>query len=74
MNGNDNDAYVVQCTKDNFDDAKYLVQVFCHILEIDDGAYSIRTNALDGTMKRKLDEMGASFWQERGYMQNKSRA
>lgn len=59
---NDNDAYIVQCTRENFEDAKYLLQVFCRILEVDARAFSFRTCALDSMMKRRLDEIGAGFW------------
>lgn len=61
---NDNNLYVVQCTQENFEDAKYLVQVFCQIVDIDTSNYCLRTFSLDGTMKQKLDQIGASFWQE----------
>lgn len=70
---NDNQSfYVVQCTRDNFEDAKYLVQVFCRVLDVDSRTYCIRTCALDGIMKQRLEGIGASFWQEPGYEVTKS--
>ena len=71
---NDNSAYIVQCTRENFDDAKYLMQIFCQIIDIDAAACCIRILSLDATMKRRLDEIGASFWQEPGYAMTKSAA
>lgn len=64
---NDNDTYIVQCNRDNFEDAHYLVQVFCRVLDIDYKKFSIKTCALDGIMKQRLDELGASFWPESQY-------
>ncbi len=64
---NDNDTYIVQCTRDNFEDARYLVQVFCRVLDIDHKKLSIKTCALDGIMKQRLDDIGASFWPEPSY-------
>ncbi len=61
---NDNNAYIVQCTRENYDEAKYLIQMFCRILAVDDKTYCIKTFSLDSTLKQRLDEMGASFWQE----------
>ncbi len=68
---NDNDAYIVQCNCENFDDAQYLVKVFCRILAVDTKNFSIKTCALDSTIKKRLDEIGASFWQEPEYALNK---
>lgn len=72
MTMNDNNAYIVQCTKDNFDDAKYLVQMYCRIINIDVQNFCIKTFSLDGMMKQRLDEIGASFWQEPDYAVTKS--
>lgn len=69
---NDNNSYIVQCTRDNFDDAKYLVQMFCRVIDVDSQNYCIKTLSLDGIMKRRLDEIGASFWQEPDYAVTKS--
>jgi hypothetical protein len=69
---NDNNTYIVQCTKDNFDDARYLVQIFCRVIETDTQNYCIKTFSLDSTMKKRLDEIGASFWQEPDYAITKS--
>ena len=69
---NDNNAYIVQCTRDNFDDVKYLVQVFGLVLDVDYKTYCIKTFSLDGLMKQRLDEIGASFWQEPDYAVTKS--
>ncbi|MCE9508375.1 MAG: hypothetical protein K8R48_08730 [Alphaproteobacteria bacterium] len=69
---NDNNAYIVQCTQANFDDARYLVQMFCRVIDIDHKNYHIKTFSLDSTIKRRLDEIGASFWQEPDYAVTKS--
>ena len=69
---NDNSAYIVKCTRENFEDAKYLVQVFCQVLEIDHQNYCIKTFSLDGIMKRRLNDIGASFWEEPDYAVTKS--
>ena len=69
---NDNGAYIVQCTRNNFEDAKYLVQVFCRVIEIDPQNYCIKASSLDSLMKKRLDEIGASFWQEPDYAVTKS--
>lgn len=71
MNDNTN-VYIVQCTQTNFDDAKYLLQVFCQILEMDTLNYCIKTFALDGTMKQRLTEIGVSFWPQPDYPVTKS--
>ena len=72
QNTNDNNHYIVQCTRDNFEDVKYLVQMFCQILDVDGANFCLRTFSLDGTMKQRLDEAGASFWQESTYAFAKS--
>jgi hypothetical protein len=69
---NDNDAYIVQCTQANFDDARYLVQMFCRVIDIDHKNYYIKTVSLDSTIKKRLDEIGASFWLEPDYAVTKS--
>jgi len=61
---NDNDVYVVQCTRESFEDVCCMVQIFCRVLDIDSRACCIRATSVDGTMKRRLDEVGASFWPE----------
>jgi hypothetical protein len=71
---NDNNAYIVQCTQANFDDARYLVQMFCRVIDIDHKGYCIKTFSLDSTIKRRLDEIGASFWPEPDYAVTKSAA
>ena len=69
---NDNNAYIVQCNQANFDDARYLVQMFCRVIDIDHKNYNIKTFSLDSTIKRRLDEIGASFWPEPDYVVTKS--
>ena len=61
---NDNNAYIVQCTQDNFEDAKCMVQMYCRIINIDVKNYCIKTFSLDSLMKRRLDDIGVSFWEE----------
>jgi len=65
-------AYIIQCAQDNFEEAKCVVQMFCKILDIDEQNFSIKTPPLDSTMKRRLDEIGASFWPESAYAAAKS--
>lgn len=69
---NDNIAYIVQCTRDNFEDAKYALKMFCRVVEVDEENCCIRTISLDSTMKKRLDSLGASFWQEPEYVVTKS--
>lgn len=65
FNSNDNaNLYVVQCTKDNIDDVHCMLQMSANILDIDFQNHSIKTASLDGLMKRRLTDAGASFWQE----------
>ncbi|MFH1157748.1 MAG: hypothetical protein V1721_02520 [Pseudomonadota bacterium] len=64
---NDNNAYIVQCTRENFDEVTCLVRIFGQILDIDQTNYCIKTFSLDGSMKKRIDEVGASFWQEPDY-------
>ena len=61
---NDNDVYVVQCTRDIFEDVRCMIQIFSRVIDIDAAACSIRAGSLDGAMKRRLDEAGAHFWPE----------
>ena len=61
------ETYVVQCNCQNFDDAKYLVQLFANIIDVDNSNYSIKTFSLDSIMKQRLTEIGASFWRETQY-------
>ena len=61
---NDTRAYMVQCNRDNFDDAKYLMQIFANVLDIDSEKYTIKVVSLDSIMKQKLSNIGAGFWEE----------
>ncbi len=69
---NDNNAYIVQCTHQNFEDAKYLINLFCKIIAVDSKNYCIKTFSLDSTIKKRLGEIGASFWQQPNYTVKKS--
>jgi hypothetical protein len=69
---NDNNAYIVQCSQANFEDVKYLVQMFCRVIDIDHRNCCIKTFSLDSTIKKRLDEIGASFWPEPDYAVTKS--
>jgi len=62
---NDNSVYIIKCSDSNFDDAQYLARMFCRIIEVDNSGLCIKTHSLDSTIKQRLDEIGASFWQER---------
>ena len=61
---NDTNSYIVQCNRDNFDDVRYLMQIFANILDIDSEKYTIKVLSLDSIMKQKLSNIGAGFWEE----------
>jgi hypothetical protein len=67
MNDNENNVYIVQCTKDNFDDVQYMVKMFVQVVDIDPVKYCIKTISLDSIIKKRLCDAGASFWQEPSY-------
>ena len=64
MNSNDNNVYVVQCTKDNLDDVHCMLKMSARILDIDSVTCSIKTRSIDSMTKKRLCDAGASFWQE----------
>jgi hypothetical protein len=70
---NDNDIYIVQCTKDNFEDVQCTVQMFARVIDMDREGYCIKTFSLDSMTKRRLCDMGASFWPEAEHPVIKSR-
>ncbi len=72
MNDNDNNIYIVQCTKENFEDVQCMVSMFAHVLDADPVKCCIKTFTLDSTMKKRLGDAGASFWQESAYAVTKS--
>jgi hypothetical protein len=61
---NADDTYIVQCNEENFEEARYHLQMFAHVVDIDSANCCIRTYSLDSTIKRRLGDIGASFWQE----------
>ena len=61
---NENNTYIVQCTGDNFDDVRHMVQLFSSIIDVDNNNFSIRTFSLDSIMKQRLTEIGVGFWEE----------
>lgn len=63
----DNSVYVVKCRADNFEDVQCMLQIFVQVLDIDPVNFCIRTFSLDSTIKQRLGDIGASFWQEVGY-------
>jgi hypothetical protein len=67
MNSNDNDVYVVKCTKDNLDDVHCMLKMTAHVLHVDTASCCIKTFSIDSTVKRRLTDAGASFWQEPVY-------
>lgn len=64
---NDNTTYIVKCSEENFEDIHCMVQVFGHIIDVDVQNCCIKTASLDSTMKRRLGDIGASFWEEPVY-------
>jgi hypothetical protein len=69
---NDNNAYIVQCNASNFEEARYIIQVFCRVLAIDEQKFCLKAGSLDSTIKQQLGDIGASFWQEPNYAVTKS--
>ena len=67
MNSNDNNVYVVQCTKDNLEDVHCMLKMFVRVLDVDFAKCSIKTLSIDSPLKRRLSDAGASFWQEPGH-------
>lgn len=68
MNINDNNLYVVKCSKENFDDVHCMVTMFTRVVSVDAATCCIKTSALDSTLKKRLSDTGASFWPEPSYM------
>jgi len=64
MNSNDNNVYVVQCTKDNLEDVHCMLKMSAHVIEMNTASCCIKTFSIDSTTKRRLTDAGASFWQE----------
>ena len=65
MNSNDNNnVYVVQCTKENLEDVHCMLKMSARVLGVDSASCCIKTLSIDSTTKRRLDDAGASFWQE----------
>lgn len=67
MNSNDNIVYIVQCTKDNLEDIHCMLKMSVRVLDVDFANHCIKTFTIDSTMKRRLTDSGASFWQEPEY-------
>ena len=67
MNSNDNDVYVVKCTKDNLEDVHCMLKMSARVLHVDTASCCIKTFSIDSTVKRRLTDAGASFWQEPEY-------
>lgn len=64
---NNNNIYVVKCSQENFEDVHCMVKMFVRVIEADPTTCCIKASTLDSTMKRRLTDTGASFWQEPGY-------
>ncbi len=64
MNSNDNQLYVVQCTKDNLEDVHCMLVMSSRVVDVDFVNHCIKTPSLDNLTKRRLSDAGASFWQE----------
>ena len=67
MNSNDNNVYVVQCNKDNLEDVHCMLKMSVRVLEVDFANHCIKTFTIDSTMKRRLSDVGASYWLEPEY-------
>ncbi len=64
MNSNDNQLYVVQCTKENLEDVHCMLVMSSRVLDVDFVNHCIKTPSIDNLTKRRLSDAGASFWQE----------
>lgn len=62
MNGQN--VYLIQCTAENFEEAKCLAQMYCHVVDLDDTSYLIKTTSIDRNTMQRLDDLGVRFWQE----------
>lgn len=67
MNTNDNNPYVVKCSKDIFEDVLCMVKMSGRVIDADPAAGRIKTFSLDSCLKKRLADTGASFWQEPEY-------
>ena len=66
-NDNNNNYYVVQCTRDNLEDVHCMLKMSVHVLDVDFKSNCIKTFSIDSTTKKRLCDAGASFWQETGH-------
>jgi hypothetical protein len=73
MNSNDNNVYVVQCTKDSLEDVHCMLKMSARVIGVDSASYCIKTLSIDSTTKRRLTDVGASFWPEPEYAVAKGR-
>lgn len=67
MNSNDNSVYVVQCTKDNLEDVRCILMMSVHVLDTDFENNRLKTFTIDSLTKKRLQDVGVSFWQEPAY-------
>lgn len=74
MNSNDNNVYVVKCTKDNLEDVHCMLKMSARVLHVDAATCCIKTFSIDSTVKRRLTDAGASFWEESNHAVAKAAA
>jgi sensor c-di-GMP phosphodiesterase-like protein len=67
MNSNDNHVYVVQCTKDTLEDVRCILMMSVHVMDVDFENNRLKTSSICSLTKKRLHDVGASFWQEPGY-------
>jgi|GEM_PF-5075802 len=60
-------AYIVQCSRDNFETIQNLLKIFTTIIEVDTDNLTIKAGDIDSILKEKIADFGASFWQEAEY-------
>lgn len=60
-------AYIVQCDGDNFQSVQNLLKIFSTVIEVDAENFTIKSGDIDGILKQKIADLGASFWQEAEY-------
>ena len=67
MSSNDNNVYVVKCTKDSLEDVHCMLKMSARVITVDTASCCIKTFSIDSTTKRRLTDVGASFWEEPNY-------
>lgn len=72
MNGQN--VYLIQCTAENFEEAKCLARMYCHVVDLDEAACVIKTTSIDRNTMQRLDDLGVRFWQAPHVVEPKKRS